>query len=122
RLTAPLRKRADKLMERDNRPCFAGYLVRPAFCGLAKAWIGGESPVANTVRAKGLGGFLGFRVREIAARVATRDARPLLAAPTYSGGWIDPMALVSRMQGGQEPDPLDLIQALLRLDRHGRAT
>jgi hypothetical protein len=120
RLTSPLRKRAEHFLSRYTRACFAGYAVRPAFCGLARAWLSGESPAPNIEFAPGLAGFLGARVREIAARAAVRNARPLLAAPTHAGGSIDPAALVERMEGADESDPIDLIQALLRLDRRGR--
>ena len=121
RLTAPLRKRAEHFLGRYRRACFAAYAVRPAFCGLARAWLGGEPPAPDTTRAPGLAGFLGARVYEIAVRAAARNARPLLAAPTHPGGSLDPEALVARMDAVDEPDPLDLIQALLRLDGRGRA-
>jgi len=121
RLTAPLRKRAEHFLGRYRRACFAAYAVRPAFCALARAWLGGEPPAPDASRAPGLAGFLGARVYEIAVRAAERNARPLLAAPTHPGGSLDPAALVTRMDAVDEPDPLDLIQALLRLDRRGRA-
>jgi hypothetical protein len=120
RLTAPLLKRAEHFLTRSTRGCFAGHAVRPIFCGLAKAWLSGDAPAPVEKPAPGLGGFLGARAREIAARAAARNARPLLASPTQSGGGIDPASLVARMEGAETPDELDLIQALLRLNQQHR--
>jgi len=63
--------------------------------------------------------FLNARVHELADRVRRRQAAALLAAPTHTGGWIDPTVLCQRMidlqASGMEIPPFDFIQALLRM-------
>ncbi len=63
-----------------------------------------------------------MRLHEAARRAARGDARPLLARSTHAGGWIDPAALIARMElVGEDADERDLAQALLRLAPDGRA-
>ncbi|GAA0986500.1 DUF6493 family protein [Nocardiopsis tropica] len=62
-----------------------------------------------------------LRADEVAVRLH-RDPPPgLLATPTWSTGTIDPADLAARIadyeRSGAEPGPVDLQQALLRLDR-----
>ncbi|HTM47095.1 MAG TPA: DUF6493 family protein [Bryobacteraceae bacterium] len=114
RLTAPLRKRVEHLLGRESRPWFSGHAVRPLFCGLAKAWLSGEPPGPAPEFRKGLAGFLGARIYELAQRVAARRAHPLLAAPTHRGGTIDPAVLAARLRAVEDPGQLDRVQALAR--------
>jgi Family of unknown function (DUF6493) len=143
--TGPLRKRAlDRLAKLSTGP-FIGCGVLVDLCGLARAWLCGEVvlPVSKgphqsdktlndyqydnskqrvkffqyhlpTART-----FFSHRVLALAERGALGTATPLLAAPTHDGGWIDARELVRRSllleSLNQEADPLDQIQALLRL-------
>jgi hypothetical protein len=86
--------------------------------------------------------FVSERVLEISRRVTEGRARPMLAAPTHAGGWIDPIVAVSRFleyddtlpktvrkfglfsvenHACSQFDVCDIIQALLRLAPDGRA-
>ncbi|HEX8205356.1 MAG TPA: DUF6493 family protein [Solirubrobacteraceae bacterium] len=95
-----LRRRAKRLADEE-----------PDLASLLRAWVDGTPPPA---------GVADMRIREIAARVATGDARPLLSAPTHRGGWIAPAALVERAQEVPEPGFRDLVQALCRVAPDGR--
>lgn len=68
--------------------------------------------------------FLEGRLEELVARLRRCDARPSLAAPTESGGAIDPAAFVVRLQElerlGLDPQSFDARQGLLRLKISGR--
>ena len=61
----------------------------------------------------------------ITDRIVGGEGRPLLAAPTHTGGWIDPLAWVDRLQTLQQLDGLiasmDFRLSLLRLAPDGRA-
>ena len=77
--------------------------IRPGRCGVGGAELAARLVLAWTARHRaaeresgGLLGFLGVRVVEIAQRAAGGGPRPLLAAPTHSGGWIDPAVLAER--------------------------
>jgi hypothetical protein len=63
--------------------------------------------------------FLQGRFAALSRQFANRRARPLLAAPTHRGGWIEPAALVARWQtwqaAGDTPDRYEQILALFRL-------
>jgi len=140
RLTGPLRKRARKVVENTWPTSLQGYSVKDAFAGLAIAWLEGElPPVSNRPDPRGVARFIGARVREIAVRVARREAAILLATPTHEGGWIAPIAFVERVResnaastkanflqsllsklSGQSQVSVDLLQALLRLQPDGR--
>jgi hypothetical protein len=116
RLAGPLRKRAASLIQKATGAQFAPYSVKLAFCELAIAWIDGTVPsLPGRQRLSGLSLFLDARLREVTARAAERRPSKLLAAPTYIGGWVDPLAFVQRLSATTTPDRLDLIQALLRL-------
>jgi hypothetical protein len=58
-------------------------------------------------------------VREISTRVVAREAKPLLAAPTHRGGWIDPVVWVRRIAKMERNSSLersiDVRLAMLRL-------
>jgi len=118
RRAAPLLKRARKLWV-DHCPNYQGWVQHDLAC-LALAWLGGEAPRASTSGRVELDYFPGGRVAEVALRVARRAAAPLVAAPTHVGGWIAPEVLVHRALAAA-PEPLDGIQALLRLAPDGRA-
>src|SRR5581483_3581534 len=95
-------------------------------CALAVFWLTGEAPPAPPARkggkeARSVLDFLSARVQEIAARAREGEARPLLAAPTHRGGWIDPVVRVERARACPDADRLDQVQALLRLAPENRA-
>jgi Family of unknown function (DUF6493) len=149
--TGPLRKRAlDRLGKLFAGP-FIGCGVLADLCGIARAWLKGEVvlPVKKGVRQfdKNLHNwqydnskrlvqfcvyqwptpraFFSRRALAVAQRCAAGNAAPLLAAPTHTGGWIDPRELVRRAlvldSLKQIADPVDQIQALLRLAPDNRA-
>ena len=77
------------------------------------------------VRTNETAGFLfSRRCLAVAKRASSRISAPLLAAPTHSGGWIDPVIFVRRLLEyfwiKIEPDAADLIQGLLRLAPENR--
>src|SRR5262249_31064154 len=101
RQTEGLAKRAEATSVWGT-PVPIGYIIQ--------AWTRGRrqrvaSPPATFV------GFLGGRVEEVAKRAVRGVARPLLALPTHSGGWIDPDVLEARERATgrvfNRPDPLD---------------
>jgi hypothetical protein len=49
-----------------------------------------------------------------------RPTRSLLATPDDSSGWLRPATLVGRLERCREPDPYDLVAALLRIHPDGR--
>ena len=59
------------------------------------------------------------RLKELKRRLYTKNAGPLLAAPTHHQGWIDPVTFVQRLQqldgGWKATHRFDLTQALLRI-------
>jgi hypothetical protein len=117
RRTAPLAKRARTLLARrhdrgDPRIDIAALVLR---------WTRGE--VVEPVTYRGAGAFLAARVEIVGARAATGVTRPLLAAPTHAGGWIDPRQLATRLaswSSGDPPDVVDAVAAMLRLGAAGR--
>jgi Family of unknown function (DUF6493) len=80
---------------------------------VAEAWIRRRQPRATMTSAKTILGFLARRAEEVARRAARGSARPLLAFPTHTGGWIDPEALQERRRE-RRADPLDELQARVR--------
>jgi hypothetical protein len=143
--TGPLRKRAlDRSAKLHSGP-FVGCGLLADLCGLAGAWLCGDValPVKKGLRQHDeaqhvyeydnskrcvefviyhlptVQTFLSHRVLAVAQRSAVGKAAPLLAAPTHAGGWIDAREVVRRSllleSLNQEADPLDQIQALLRL-------
>jgi hypothetical protein len=69
--------------------------------------------------------FLSRRTLAVARRAAACQAEPLYSAPTHRGGWIDPIALVDRIEEStrtaRTPDLYDQVQAILRLAPDRRA-
>lgn len=138
RRTAPLRKRAAALLAR------ARGTLRDDLCRLALSWLEGKPPEAAAHDDGQLLHFLSRRILVLCVRAAARNAGPLLAAPTHSGGWIEPAALVARVRERQRlprpdgspvqralrtvlgketdvEDRFDAVQALIRLAPDGRA-
>ncbi len=62
---------------------------------------------------------MGAHLRAVTQRVANREARGLLCAPTHKGGWIDPLVWVERLKALPEPhrfdESIDFRLSLLRL-------
>ena len=118
--TGPLRKRAEEGISTHLE-------FRQPLVSVALAWTCGRYPRINIPeRPPSLARFLGRRILEITRRVAEHHAAPLLSAPTHEGAWIDPRALVERVQECEhrslKMDRLDGVLALLRLapDRAAR--
>ncbi len=66
--------------------------------------------------------FLDARVGEVAKRAAALQPAPLLAMPTHHGCLLDPAVLVERVTAlPGAPGRFDLVQALHRIARDGRA-
>jgi hypothetical protein len=93
---------------------------------LVAQWLGGSSKATDDLEEWRLGTdptyllhFMDRRIGKLRERVLAGVAGPLLSAPTHEGGWIDAPILVERWceieRLAREPDPLDVIQALLRL-------
>ena len=126
RRAEPLIKRAnDRHSESELDRALADAMPESLY-QLVLVWLGGKQPVWGPPRYEtvALDRFFDGRVQELAERVVGCRSRPLLAAPTHKGGWIDPCVFVQRLeevfQGGGEPESFDLIQALLRLAPDGR--
>lgn len=140
----PLHKRAGKLLERKWSP-FTGQGVVGDLCGLILAWKSGE-PVTMEFKQDQWGNrrliiyglvdepigawrldsvplaFLSRRMLDLVEIVIGDQPRQLLSAPTHAGGWIDPAALVERINGlTVAPPESDVILSLLRLAPDGRA-
>lgn len=84
---------------------------------VVKAWTGRSRPRAPFTSSRTILGFLARRAEEVSVRAARRAARPLLAFPTHSGGWIDPDVLEERERATGRlfnRDPLDRVQARVR--------
>ncbi len=122
-ITAPLRKRALALMEKTPGKAFRGD-PRANLAAVVVSWLGAGKPRGITT-ARAVARFTAARCEELAQRVSAHQAGPLLAAPTHSGGWLDPQVLVNKhlelLGAGLTPGRLDLIQALLRLAPDRRA-
>jgi hypothetical protein len=101
---------------------------------LGRAW--SEGGVPSEVLRESSGGFSGVRREtlaatflercdEIVARVRSGHALPLLSLPSDRSGQIAPRDLVDRLAAyraaGENPGTVDLVLALLRLGRDGRA-
>jgi hypothetical protein len=123
--TGPLRKRVRQLT-RGGR--WAGWIMlfspEEALCSLVTAWLDKTSPGLRPYYNPSVGHFLDGRIAEVSMRVAAGRSAPLLALPTHDGGWIDAVELAHRVvtaeQQDRQPDPLDAVQALLRVSRWGR--
>jgi len=123
RRTGPLLKRVLKMRDSPNAHGLAGgWGPQRRFTLTLTAWLQRDvSPPGKLPYEPSDGPFAFWKCRleELANRVATGMAAPLLAAPTHTRGWIDPHELVQRLHRLQEQalEPLmfDLVQALLRL-------
>ncbi len=89
---------------------------------LLHSWLGGKGlskPHHRKAVGRGIWRFIDHRLKEIVVRVQKGLAAPMLAAPTHSGGWIDPRVLVERLatleQKKIQPPGADLIAAMLRM-------
>ncbi|MFN0166787.1 MAG: DUF6493 family protein [Bryobacteraceae bacterium] len=124
-LTASLAARARKLLSQivdvpGNAIIHASqWSPAVALCALALAWTRGERFPAE-VDCHGLGSFLVGRVLEVARRAVEGRPDVLLGTPSHSGAALDPRVFVERFALNPEPDPLDLIQGLLRLTEDDR--
>lgn len=92
---------------------------------LLLSWLEGRlvpTPKLTYERNFGLYLFLRARLEELRTRLVAGQPRPMLAAPTHQGGWIEPSTLVERCQACAPGEaPADLIAALLRLAPWGRS-
>ena len=125
RLTAPIAKRARKILDRRESVPFNGFDARADVAAVLLAWSAGEL-VKPAERHRsvdpGAGCFLSARAHEVAEAAAAGRPFPSVAAPTHRGGWIDPAALVARLADRRPASTLDLVAAILRLSPDGRAT
>lgn len=140
-LTAPLLKRVRKLISKGCTP-FCGVDPANDLMGLFYAFctsevlepskkgahqfcieFEGQEIGAFSVNSRKPVGFLSSRCLAVARRIKTACACQLLSSPTHAGGWIDPEALVRRVNSwsGAPPDVYDLILAMLRLAPDNRA-
>ena len=92
---------------------------------VVRAWTRGVRPRVISPKPT-LGGVLGYRALEVAERAARRRARPLLAFPTHSGGWLDARAVDEREVPKRRPfgrdsaDHYDRLGARLRTVRRAQ--
>jgi hypothetical protein len=123
RRTGPLLKRVLKMRQSPNgRGLAGGWGAQRRFTLVLTAWLQRDvSPPGKLPYEPSDGPFALWkgRLEELANRVATGTAAPLLAAPTHTRGWIDPRELARRLrrlqEQAREPLMFDLVQALLRL-------
>lgn len=138
-MVSSLRKKLEPLLEfvdRQGDNANVPYYVR-----IAHAWFAKKRPKESGGFLKQLGdaftqalftpvlsgvfefiapnSFLTERAHAIARTIKRGKPLPLLAAPTHSGGWIDPIALPERLDAWRKenlvPEDADVVQALLRL-------
>ncbi len=123
RLAAAVGKRARTILARPESSPFSGSDPRADIAGVLLAWATGEIVGPSSTRASdpGAGAFLSARAHEIAEGAGKRRAFLGVAAPTHTGGWIDPLALVERLSSRPPASRLDLVAAILRLAPDGRA-
>lgn len=145
RQIGPLKKRVEKIYGGACGP-YLGISQRDDVIGVVRSWISCEVVIAKAKKndrnyvtwhfADKEGHVWGGnpdsalwassqRARELAERVAQRQARPLLSVATHRGGWVDPIAFVDRLLSletfGELPKHFDGIVALLRLAPDNRA-
>lgn len=121
-LTSPLRAETVKMFASGFLPQFSGVFSVPGcIAQLAAAWLTDKLAIKlDPSDGYLLHSALGVRPYWVAFRAKRRIARPLLSAPTHTGGWIDPVTLVERLarEAGAADErefEADLIQALYRL-------
>lgn len=123
RLTGPIARRARMILARRESSPFTGRDVRADVAAVLLAWTSGDlvdpGPVHPSVD-PGVGAFLSARAREVAEAAAGRRSFVGVAAPTHTGGWIDPAVLIRRLGARLPPSRLDLVAAMLRLAPAGR--
>jgi hypothetical protein len=135
RLVRPIRHRADRIQARRHertRAKWGSYSDNEVAVNLATlvtAWVDGVEPELKSDWPVTLGRFIVGRIAEVAHWAVGRTGEPMLAAPTHSGGWIEPVALVDRLaerlRAGRTDEAWyrhDLVQAMLRLLPWGRDT
>ncbi len=146
RRTGPLLKRAKQLTTRHHVVPFSGVHPMTNLLGVLLSWLSGQCATLRPTRLHNhaaveysladitdtwyvstpprTGASLATRARALADRAASRQAGPLLSAPTHAGGWIHPLALAKRVQlmhGANEAGDLEQVLALLRLAPDQRA-
>lgn len=126
-LTSSLRAQTTKHLESGFMPQIGGvFSVATGIVQLSAAWLHRRLALKLGDNSMLLSAALGARPYWISRRLIAGQTRPLLSAPTHSGGWIDPLVLIERFRAGFGPaDPreieADLIQALYRLAPSHRA-
>lgn len=140
--TAPLRSQVEKALDPSDEWSMAyaegmqPELLQHVFAWLQPIPLDAAQEFLNDARQRGsqplevrpkrgavgeppLTEFLALRGREVVPRITAGIAAPLLSAPTHRGGWIDPIALTSRLTEyltrGLPIGELDGVLALLRL-------
>ncbi len=116
--TAPLRKRILTIKTSETGRGLLTTEGMSAIAAVLRAWLAPEIDFeADWGWAVPL---LGERMGEMIGWVQRRQPRPLLAAPTHAGGWIDAAVLVERLRESDgDPESADFKQALLRLAPDG---
>ena len=119
---APLLHRLGNARGGTNGLLIGHVGVGVALQDLIHTWLNGR--LHETKFRAGYEGEHGFvpmiaHLRAVAERVARRQGRPVLAAPTHKGGWIDPRAWIERLEslppGNDIVDSMDFRLSLLRL-------
>lgn len=146
RRVSPLMKRIQQLTKNGMAP-FVGEGPAADACGLIHAWVTGvaakirfekkdelyrydryvvslgEAELVSYAHSKrGLLVLLSHWVLSLSERVAAQQARPLLSAPSHTGGLLDPRILAERVAAfqGASPPNLEVGLALLRLAHEER--
>ena len=117
RLTKAVRVRSERLLAARSEPGIATW-----FAELTLAWVDAREPDAGRPMRGALAESLGQRVRGVAREVAAGRPRALAARPSYVGGWIEPIDLVTRLASlplGGSPAPKGVVGRLTALGRPG---
>jgi len=119
RLTAPLSKRAGKILGGSRWSVGMVRMLRAAF---VDAWLSDRATMAvpfdiNACHPIAL--YLYQRLSAVCQRANRHAALPLLSLPTHAGGWIEPAVLHERLaiwaSRKEKPDSYDQTISLLRL-------
>ena len=107
-------RRVDSELARWSR---AGTLTdaKTAVAVVTHHWLRRGAPDVSFSAARGTTAALGRRLSPLCDRVARGRAGALLSAPTHTGGFIDPVILVARLEAAPHVEDYDLAQALLRI-------